>query len=348
MIKSIRLQNFRSYTNKSFSFSDQANIIIGPNTAGKTNLLEAILVSRLGTSYRAHDIDLIAFNKDWARIDSNDGDQLRTVKIEKQKLPIKSFDINGHIYKRLSANTRVPVVIFEPNHLRLLSGSPERRRAYLDDFIEQIDGLHGTTLRKFNRALAQRNSLLKSPHKPSTNALFPWNIRISQLGGQLVKARVELVGHINTLLPSIYNSLSSDKVKTHLVYRSQLSTRDYESHYLKKLETELDEDLRTGFTSIGPHRDDFDFMFNDHTSTNYASRGELRTAILTLKITELETIKSRVDTRPVILLDDVYSELDNSRRSALTAYLKDNQSFITTTDADTVKNQLKSSLVINL
>ncbi|MEI9913697.1 MAG: DNA replication and repair protein RecF [Candidatus Saccharibacteria bacterium] len=337
MILSLRLQNFRSYVDRTFEFDPGANIIVGPNAIGKTNIIEAILVSRLGSSYRAKDINLIAFNKPWARLDSQDN-SLRVIKLRADQNPGKTFEINDRTYKRLPSSLKLPVVLFEPNHLQLLNGPPEGRRAYLDNFSEQVDEEYGMVLRKYMRALAQRNALLKRITRPTTSQLFPWNIRIGQLAGQIVKARQELVDRINDNLPDIYSKLSGDKIKTSLLYKPQLPTSDYETHYLKKLETSLDDDLRTGFTTHGPHRDDLAFLFNEHSSSTYASRGELRTAVLALKVTELETIKNQTESQPIVLLDDVYSELDASRRKALTNYLKNNQTFITTTDADVVAN----------
>ena len=349
MIKSLKLQNFRSYGNKTFNFDPTTNILVGPNAIGKTNILEAILVSRVGSSYRAKDIDLIAFKKDWARIDALDDGSERIIKIQKTSFPPKTFEINNQTYKRLPASLKLPVVLFEPNNMMVLNGSPEGRRTYLDNYTEQVDPEYGLILRKFIRAIAQRNSLLKGPLTPRADQLFPWNIRVSQLGGQIVKYRTELINKINKILPAIYSNLSKDNVQTRLVYVPQLPVSSYESSYLKKLEENLNEDIRIGFTTYGPHRDDFSFTFNGHPSNTYASRGEIKTAVLALKVTELENLKNTKEAPPIVLLDDVYSELDHVRRKALTSYLAGSQLFITTTDADLVSRRLAlKSRVITL
>jgi DNA replication and repair protein RecF len=163
---------------------------------------------------------------------------------------------------------------------------------------------------------------------------------LSQLAGQIVQARSRLVDEINKTLPGIYMSLSKDKVKVLSIYKTQFHPDSYETSYLKQLEDDLEDDLRAGFTMHGPHRDDFTVLYNNHPSANYASRGELRTAVIALKITELKKLENISNTKPVILLDDVYSELDGIRRKSLTGYLKDNQSFITTTDAGVVLKSL--------
>lgn len=345
MIHSLRLQNFRTYKDKTFSFKPGTNILVGPNASGKTNVLEAILVSRTGSSYRAKDTELVMFKKQWCRLDSQDDGQTRAVKIALQPNKTKEFDINDKIYKRLPPNLKLPIVLFEPYHLRMLSGSPEGRRIYLDDFNNQRIEVYSTLLKKYNRSLAQRNSLLKSYNRPTKNTLFPWNIRLSQIGGQLVNYRDGLIQTINASLPKIYKSLSGDRVKVSITYKPQFNVEGYENNFLNALEQNTEADIASGFTSFGPHRDDFSVLFNNHLSGSYASRGELRTAVLALKIIELEELKIKREKAPIILLDDVYSELDGNRRKSLTTYLKDVQSIITTTDADPV---LKNNAVANV
>ncbi len=349
MITSLRLQNFRSYINTSFNFNPLANIIVGPNAAGKTNILEAILFSRTGSSYRAKDLELICFKKNWLRVECHDDGSKRIIKVGDDQRPNKLYEINGKQYVRLPASLKLPVVIFEPNHMQLLSGSPEKRRSYLNSFLAQLNSEYSSLIRKYARALAQRNSLLKRSVEVTNSQLFPWNIRLSQLAGQIVQSRSKLIDEINKTLPAIYMSLSKDKVKVLAVYKTQFHPDSYETSYLKQLENDLEDDLRAGFTMHGPHREDFTVLYNNHPSASYASRGELRTAVIALKITELKKLESIGDTKPVILLDDVYSELDSIRRKSLTSYLKDNQSFITTTDAGVVlKNLDIKSKVIKL
>jgi DNA replication and repair protein RecF len=340
MISSIRLQDFRSYHNDAFEFEDSVNIIVGPNACGKTNLLEAVLVFCRGGSYRAKDIELISFDKPWARLEGSADGHSRTVKIRQDKSPAKEFDIDGKRYLRLSANTRIPIVLFEPNHLQLLTGSKELRRTYLDDLLEQVVGEYSGIKRKYLRSLAQRNALLKTGGNNIKDTLFPWNIRISQLAGQIVKYRSELVSSLNEVLPAIYDDLAGSKTKVSLKYKPQLPIKDYESHHLSSLDRSLDDDLRSGFTSYGPHRDDFSFIYDSHIASLTASRGEMRTGVLALKIAEIEIIQKTLDKTPVFLLDDVFSELDGHRRHALTQRLTGIQSFITTTDADIVINEL--------
>ena len=314
--------------------------MVGPNASGKTNLLEAILVLARGSSYRARDIDLIKFQKPWARLEGLYDGHSRVLKLQKDKIPLKAFDIDGKAYNRLTHANRLPIVLFEPNHLQLLSGSPERRRSYLDDFLEQLVAEYGPLQRKYVRVLAQRNALLKQTGHHNSEQLFPWNIRLSQLAGQLVKHRNQLVNKINQNLATIYSELSGSDVKLSIQYKPQLPVDGFESHHLQKLEKNLGDDINSGFTAFGPHRDDFSLLYNNHPAAVAASRGEMRTGILALKITELEVVEEQTGHTPIFLLDDVFSELDGHRRRALSEKLEAGQSFITTTDADVAIKQL--------
>jgi DNA replication and repair protein RecF len=349
MIADLRLQNFRSYKDELFEFEPKVNIIVGPNASGKTNLLEALLVLARGTSYRVKDTELVMFNKPWARLDAHlESGSERIVKLVQQPSPGKSYDIDGKPYKRLSHAQTLPVVLFEPNHLLLLTGSPEGRRGYLDDLLEQTISGYSTLRRQYRRTLAQRNALLKKG-AGSQAQLFPWDVRLSDLAGQIVRARSQLVGKMNEQIARLYTNLSHTKTKTELVYASSWQPEGYESNLLKRLEANVAIDIARGFTSPGPHREDMVVYFDGHPASETASRGEARTLVLGLKILELQILQAARDTTPLLLLDDVFSELDGARRRALTNYLQNYQTFITTTDADVViQNFTETSHIIPL
>lgn len=338
MITELRLQNFRSYKDSSFELSPSVNIIVGPNASGKTNLLEAILVLATGSSYRARDPELIKFDQPWTRLDIDlDSGNHRTVKIETEPALAKTYELDTKAYKRLSLNNSLPVVLFEPNHLQLLSGGPERRRTYLDDLLEQTTPGYSALSRQYKRTLAQRNNLLKTAHgEKLNNQVFPWDLRLSQLAGQIVRARTGLVDQISSDITKLYKDLSHTKTKVEVQYASQWPADNYESRFLKKLESSLETDQQRGFTSNGPHREDLIVYFDGHEAQETASRGEARTVVLALKILELKTVSEARNATPILLLDDVFSELDGKRRHALTDYLAPYQTFITTTDADLV------------
>jgi DNA replication and repair protein RecF len=347
----LRLQNFRSYNDELIELSPGVNIIVGPNASGKTNLLEAVLVLARGSSYRAKDAELVQYDAEWARLDTHDQDgSLRTVKIQCSPAGTckKSFEIEEKTYLRLSQQKTLPLVLFEPNHLLMLSGSPELRRSYLDDLLEQTVAGFGATRRQYRRVLAQRNALLKQGLSVAQGQIFVWNLRLSELAGKIVDERLTLLERINNMASDVYSNISDvADSEINLQYATSLSTEHYESSLLRKFEQNLERDVMLGFTSAGPHRDDLQVYLNGHTSQESASRGESRTIILTLKIIELQLIETSREQPPMLLLDDVFSELDGRRRHALTDYLQAYQTFITTTDADVVvKHFMESSHII--
>ncbi len=335
MIDSLRLQNFRSYTDTTFEFGAGVNIIVGPNASGKTNLLEAILVLCRGSSYRAHDAELVAHHKPWARLDGSVEDQTRSLKlIKREAVTAKEFLIGGTALKRLPMLRSVPVVVFEPNHLQLLTESPELRRGFLDDVLEQTIPAFGSLRKAYKRTLAQRNSLLKQ--MGSDDQLFVWSLRLSELGGQIADYRLEFVSQNGPQLAALYSKLVGKKSVVELQYETKLSYQNYGSSMLKALEAHQITDRERGYTTVGPHRDDLVPVLNGYPLAAAASRGETRTMLLALKLLEVQSIEKARGVKPILLLDDVFSELDGKRRQSLTKHLQDHQTFITTTDADIV------------
>ncbi|MEO5627570.1 MAG: DNA replication/repair protein RecF [Candidatus Saccharimonadales bacterium] len=341
MITNIRLQNFRSYKDASFEFDPGVNVIVGPNASGKTNLLEAILLITRGKSYRVKDADLIFCDDPWARIDADLGSHHRTVKLELDNNHLqKSFIIEDQTTARLTAIKQIPTILFEPNDLLMLHSSPELRRSFLDELIEQTDASYGKLLSQYKRTLLQRNRLLKNGSPDSIRQLFVWDIRLSELAAQVVSSRLGMIDKINQQASQIYASLANQATKLTATYSTTLPLDNYATSFLKKLEKDQPLDIIRGFTAAGPHREDVVFSLDGQPIAISASRGESRTALLSLKIIELKIVEAIRKERPILLLDDVFSELDGARRKALTEYMKDYQTFITTTDADVVMKSL--------
>lgn len=352
MITDISLQNFRSYDSDSFELSPNVNIIVGPNASGKTNLLESILVVSRGSSYRARDKELINFDKDWAKVEAHSNNFSRVAYIERvDDKTDKTFTINTQKIKRLNLSQTIPIILFEPNHLLLLIGSPELRRSFMDDILEQTVTGFKSLKNQYRRALAQRNSLLKQMRQNLgiKNEMFVWNIRLSELAGQIFKQRTNLITQIQNEIDSVYDAISGGSERIKLNYHTECKVSNYESDLLNKLEKSIDADSLKGFTSYGPHKDDVKFLINNNLAGDVASRGETRTILLALKIIETHIVEKARDQKPILLFDDVFSELDGSRRLALTKTLNNYQTFITTTDADIViKHYTESAKVIPL
>lgn len=338
----IRLQNFRSYKDMSFELDGGVNIVVGPNGAGKTNLLEAIMLGCGQRTYRAKEA-LVAHGHDWGRVDLHtDENQLRTVKIfhEGGQSRIQN-EIDGKTYAKLPYSQQQPVVLFEPNHLLLLQGEPQLRRNYLDDLLEQLSAYFSKTRADYRRVVSQRNRLLKQGSKDRA-LVFAWNVRLIELATKIVFARKELLKEITQSLSHTYSAISGKKTNIEIKYSSTVDSGDYSATLLKRLENDMEKDLARGFTGHGPHRDDMVFYMDGQEMSAKASRGEVRTLLLSLKIIELSLVEKTAK-KPTLLLDDVFSELDGARRKHLIKYLKNYQTIITTTDADMVLRSLSQN-----
>lgn len=347
MITNIRLQKFRSYQDASFEFDPGVNVIVGPNASGKTNLLESILLVSRGKSYRVKDNELIAYEQPWARIDADIVSEHRVVKLEVQPDKLqKTFLIEDKPYSRLTASKQIPTVLFEPNDLLMLTSSPELRRVFLDELIEQTEPEYGKVLSQYKRTLLQRNRLLKDGGTSQIRQLFVWDIRLSELAARIVLARVAMIEKINQQLSDIYSSLAKHPSELLLSYVTKLPIDNYATMFLKKLEKDQPLDVIRGFTAAGPHREDIALSLNGQPLSTTASRGESRTTLLSLKIIELKIIEDKRGQKPILLLDDVFSELDGARRKALTEFMKSYQTFITTTDADVITKQFAKNCTL--
>lgn len=348
MISSLQLQDFRSYERASFEFDPGVSIIVGPNASGKTNLLEAIQVVCQGESYRARDIELVRFEAPLARLEAAVDAGSRVVVLERSgesERVQKQFMVQGQKLRRLLPRHRLPLVLFEPEHLRLIHAGPEKRRDFLDNLLSQLIPAYRTNLRSYKRTLAQRNALLKQGGA-RTDQLFAWNIRLSELGASLVRERQALIQIINKDITEIYQVLSQSSAEVELQYQSSCDLDNYSSSLLKQLDKYLHQDMERGFTTHGPHREDIRFELKQQAAQAAASRGEVRTVVLALKVLEARLLEQRLDSKPILLLDDVFSELDGARRKALTNFLADYQTFITTTDADVVVQHFVGSCSI--
>lgn len=334
MLEALQLQHIRSYSNGLFEFADGVNIIVGPNASGKTNLLEAIHMSAQGASFKSSDEDMIARGTQWGRIDANFGEHTHVVKLKAGPLS-KSFVIDDVEKKRFPAEAAVPIVLFEPGHMLLIGGEPERRRNYVDGILSQVEPGFKKLLSSYKRTLLQRNRLLKQEHVAPEH-LFVWDLRLSELAGVLVAHRAAYIDIVNEKLVSSYRSVSGNQELLEAVYEAKLPVEGYTQAHLQKLKADFALDRARGFTGSGPHREDVRIIIDGADASLSASRGETRSIILALKIVELSIVRERSLVAPLLLLDDVFSELDGKRRRLLAQTLQETQTFITTTDADAI------------
>lgn len=328
LIKTIRVQHIRAHKKYSLDIASDVTVITGPNGSGKTSLVEALYIALRGVSFKGVDNDILERNASWYRVDVTfDDNTTRTVKFDpKRSTGRKQFIVDNKTHYRLPAQHKYPVVLFEPDDLRLLSGSPVRRRQFIDRFIAQLDPHYTISLTRYERALKQRNALLKQ--QTSGDSLFAWDISLSQYGAYIIDQRIRFISELNKRLNSTYKTISHTNDTITISY-SHLPHANTKQKLLSDLHYYAHKDKLLGFTSSGPHRHDILFEFNRSPALVVASRGEVRSVVLALKFLEVEIIESITHRKPVVLLDDVFSELDQSRQKYLIGATKKNQIIIT-------------------
>ncbi len=321
VVKKLSVQNIRSHDKFVLKLSPTTTVITGSNGSGKTSLVEAIYISLQGTSFKGSDSEVLRHNSPWWRIDVEFDDYIkRTTTFDPSLISgRKKITVDDKVMYRLPAKFKHPVVLFEPDDLRLLHGSPTRRRQFIDRFISQLDPLYSTILHKYERALKQRNNLLKQQYT-TTDELFAWNVTLSEYGAYIIEKRIAFIERINSQLNDAYNIIAktNDIVTVHY---SHTYIGDIKQKLLNELTSHSERDAIIGFTSIGPHRHDVVFQFNYSPALAVISRGEVRTIVLALKFLEVDIIEQITNIKPIILLDDVFSELDDNRQK----YLMDSQ-----------------------
>ncbi len=317
VIKKLLVENFRSHDSFNVALSPTTTVITGMNGSGKTSLLEAIFISLQGSSFKGADVDVLNNKSDWWRVEVDlDNHQKRVVTFDPSlSSGKKKFIIDDKTMYRLPARYRYPTVLFEPDDLRLLNGSPTRRRQFIDRFISQLDPVYTNAVHKYERALKQRNNLLKRPFS-AKDERFVWDVALSEYGAYIIEKRIAFIEQLNSRLNDTYNSIAKSKDSVSMHY-SNTYIGDIRQKLLNDLHNSSERDAMLGFTSVGPHRHDVIFKFNDFPALDVASRGEVRSIVLALKFLEVDIIEQITSQKPIVLLDDVFSELDDERQKRL-------------------------------
>jgi DNA replication and repair protein RecF len=324
-ITRLSVQHVRVHDMYTLAVSPNVTLVTGANGSGKTSLIEALYVALQGSSFKGSDGDILQRGGSWYRIDVvYEGDASRTVKFDSERTSgKKQFVIDGKTNYRLLDKFKYPIVLFEPDDLRLLNGSPTRRRQFIDRFITQLDPQYGLSLRRYERSLKQRNTLLK--RDADSSSMFAWDVSLSEHGAYIIKQRQAFVERLNARLNAVYESIAHTADNVAMKY----SHKDTAQHLLAELHQSAARDRLLGYTSVGPHRHDLLFEFNGSPALSVASRGEVRSIVLALKFLEVEIIEQLTGKNPLILLDDVFSELDKERQNYLVDLTKNNQIIIT-------------------
>lgn len=343
MLKKLTLENFRNHQNFELGLESKT-VIIGENGAGKSNIVEAISLLSFGRSYREEDKKyLVNQQSDYARVVSND------LEIFLQKSPsfLMKIKEKGVFKKQSEVVGRIRAVVFAPETVSLIVDSPKSRRKFLDILISQKDRNYLRSLIRYEKVRKEKNSLLKliQEKRGQKEELEFWNEELVKSSEVIIQKREEAVGFLNQLLSSIYQKISG--------YSEDVLSINYLANAKDSLKEVLaqnkEREIYAGLSLFGPHRDDLEFTLNNLNIINFASRGELRSAILAIKLAEAKYLTEENENTPIILLDDIFSEFDQKRREHLLSAIENFQVLITTTDEKYLINDFfKEAKIVNL
>lgn len=335
-IESIQLKNFRNYESLELNFDKETNIFYGNNAQGKTNILEAIYLCGTTKSHKgSKDKETIRFGEEESHIRMNVSKEGISYKIDMhlKKNKAKGVAINGlPIRKARELFGIVNLVFFSPEDLNIIKSGPAERRRFMDLELCQLDPLYLTDLAGYNHIVNQRNRLLKeiSFNSRLTDTLDVWDMQMLQYGKKVIQKRRVFVEELNSVIQDIHKNLTGGMEQLKVIYEPSIESSLFEEALCRN----RDRDLRMKMTSVGPHRDDLCLMADDVDIRKYGSQGQQRTAALSLKLSEIYLVKKKIKDTPILLLDDVLSELDSSRQTYLLDSIHDIQTMITCTGLD--------------
>ena len=340
LIKSLELENFRNYESLAMTFDAGTNILYGDNAQGKTNILEAIYLSATTKSHKgSKDRDIVNFHADEAHIRTYViKDELENrVDMHLRKNKSKGIAINGQkIKKAAELLGMLNIVFFSPEDLSIIKNGPAERRRFVDMELCQLDSFYLYNLNNYNKIVNQRNKLLKDLYfNPGLkDTLSIWDSQLVSYGSKIMERRAAFVMQLNEIIYDIHKKLSGGKEELVIHYEPDCRMEDY----ARELSLGQERDIRLKMTSTGPHRDDFSFMVGDIDIRKFGSQGQQRTAALSLKLSEIELVKKITKDTPLLLLDDVLSELDSNRQNYLLNSIGDIQTIITCTGLEEFVN----------
>ena len=342
IVESLKLQNYRNYEYLNMNFDEKINIIYGDNAQGKTNILESMYVCATSKSHRgSKDREIIRFDNDESHIKVNvkKNDMNYRIDMHLKKNKPKGIAVNGIPIKRaVELFGILNIVFFSPEDLNIIKNGPSERRRFIDMELSQLDKIYLDCLINYNKVVNQRNSLLKeyafSGREDIISSLDIWDMQLVKYGNDVIKSREKFVKEINDLVKSIHTKLSGDREQLEIIYEPCVKEQDFESELVRV----RDRDLKFKCTNIGPHKDDMCFLINGMDVRKYGSQGQQRTAALSLKLSEIRLIEQVTGEKPILLLDDVLSELDAGRQSWLLESIQDIQTLISCTGLDDFVN----------
>lgn len=344
IITGLKFENFRNLENNHISFGDKMNVIVGDNGQGKTNLLECIWMFNGVRSFRgAKDRDLVRFEKKSAKIEieffSEERDQSARIEFLDNKREAYINEIKKLAPSHLLG--KITSIVFSPEHLSLVKDGPNVRRKFIDSAICQVKPKYSVYLAKYNRILNQRNALLKdiANHSDLEDTLEIWDRELAVNGSIVISERLKYISMLSEIAGEYHSGISENREKLEIIYKNryspQTSTTEIASDFFDLLSKHRKDDLMLRYTSKGPHRDDIEININGRSARQYASQGQQRSAVLSLKLAEASLVDILTGENAIILLDDVLSELDRERQTFLLNKIQDRQVFITCCDYST-------------
>lgn len=351
IIESIQLENFRNYNNLDLKLDCGTNIFYGDNAQGKTNILESIYLSGTTKSHKgSKDKEMIQFDKNESHIRTKviKNHMSYQIDIHLKKNKPKGIAINGIPIKKASDLFGIiNIVLFSPEDLNIIKNGPQDRRRFIDMELCQLDKIYLYQLSNYNKVLNQRNKLLKDiSFRPGLKeTLTVWDHQLYKYGLEIIKRRKEFILSLNEIIYEIHKKLSGNKEELIIKYEPNIE----ESLFFENLEKNRDRDIKLKTTLIGPHRDDLSFLIKNIDIRKYGSQGQQRTSALSLKLAEIELVKKVINDMPILLLDDVLSELDSNRQNYLLKNIDSIQTLITCTGLDEfIKNRFQINKVFHV
>jgi len=339
-IKSLKLKNFRNYDLLNLEFDNAVNIFYGDNAQGKTNILEALYLSGTTKSHRGtKDRDMIQFGKDESHLETiveKNGIDYQ-IDMHLKKSSPKGIAINKMPIRKASELFGIiNMVFFSPEDLNIIKNGPAERRRFIDLELSQLDKVYLNDLINYNKIVNQRNHLLKEIefNKNALATLDVWDMQLIHYGEKIISRRKVFVEQVNEIVSNIHYKLTGGREELRLIYEPSNGNVSFE----QAIEKNKEKDMRLKSTSVGPHRDDICFMVKDLDIRRFGSQGQQRTAALSLKLSEIELVKNTMKDKPVLLLDDVLSELDKHRQNYLLDSIGDIQTLITCTGVEEFVN----------
>ncbi len=338
-ITSIKLYNFRNYDCEEINLHDNINVFFGENAQGKTNIIESIYLGSIGKSFRTNnEKELIKFDKEKAIIEINFKKSDREGKIKIEIGNKKNIYLNGIKLKKLSELLgNINMVIFTPDDIDILKGGPQNRRKFLDIMISQLRPNYMYLLTLYKKTLEQRNNYLKQINfeKKQENMLDIWDEKLVEYGTKIYEYRKEFIEKIQNKIKNIHYNITQNRENIEIKYFSDASTRQ---NFINELKSKRKLDIIKGYTTKGVHHDDFFIYLNNKQVNIYGSQGQHRTAMLSLKLSELQVVYDEIGEYPILLLDDFMSELDENRKQNFLKNIQNIQVIITCTDKIVLEN----------